>query len=112
MKILQYFGLFALLHIGVNAQDIEMAVLIGGLDMDDNSHYESVDVYTNHLEEHEKKCAGTGAEPTLPDFPFGTSRHNAIYIPNSGIYVCVCGWVGDVAQHPSQRWNYNPEVSG
>ena len=110
MKILMYFGLFALFHPNVMAQDVEMAVLIGGLDSDDFSYYKGVDVYTSHLNEDQKKCDETGKEPTIPDFPFGTSKHNAIYLPDQGIYVC--GWVGAMSQQTSQCWNYNPNVSG
>lgn len=107
MKMLRYYLIFALLNVGAHAQ--EMGVLIGGLDSEDHSHWTSVDIYTKHLDDADKKCE-TGAEPTIPDFPFGTSKHNAIYLPNSGIYVC--GWLGQMSQQMSECWNYNPKVSG
>jgi len=107
MKMLRYFWMFALLNVGTHALD--MGVLIGGLDSEDHSYWTSVDVYTKHLDDADKKCE-TGAEPTIPDFPFGTSKHNAIYLPDSGIYVC--GWLSQMNQTMTECWNYNPNVSG
>ena len=107
MKMFCYLWFFALLNVGTHAK--EMGVLIGGLDSEDHSHWTSVDVYTKHLDDADKKCE-TGAEPMVPDFPFGTSKHNAIFLQNSGIYVC--GWLGQMSQQSSECWNYNPNVSG
>ena len=103
------FGV-VLFHIFTNANDVpDMAVLIGGLDSDTASYYRGVDVYTTHLTDDEKKCKTTGTAPTIPDLPFGTSRHDAIYLPNYGIYVC--GWISSMGLQTTECWNYNPEVS-
>ena len=111
MKMLIFYLGVAWLHVGITAQAVpDMGVLIGGLDSHDFSHYLGVDVYTTHLSDDEKKCENTGKEPTIPDFPFGITKHNAIYLPNHGIYVC--GWVGNLQQQSSECWNYNPEISG
>ena len=84
----------------------EVAVLIGGYVIDDFNHDLTVDVYTNHLRDAEKVCEQTGKSPIVPDLPFGTSGHSAIFLPNSGIYVC--GWFGNLTQQSSGCWKYDP----
>jgi hypothetical protein len=107
MKMLAFISVLALLCAGIRAQ--EMAVLLGGYNTDEqNTHSKPVDVYTKHLEASARLCEETGSEPTIPDLPFGTSKHNAIFLPNSGIYVC--GWLGDLSQQSSECWNYDPRI--
>ena len=92
---------------GTHAQD--MAVLLGGYNTDQHTHWKSVDVYTTHLKDSEKLCESTGAVPFIPDLPLGTQNHAAIFLPNSGIFVC--GWLGDMSQQLSECWNYDPRIS-
>ena len=102
-----FISTLAFLCVGARAED--MAVLLGGQNTaDQTTHWKPVDVYTKHLEASARLCDETGAEPTIPDLPMGTSKHNAIFLPNSGIYVC--GWLGDLSQQSSECWNYDPRV--
>ena len=93
------------LFAGVYAK--EVAVLIGGWNNENRTHWIPVDIYDTHLEDSEKYCKD-GNKPTIPNLPWGTTGHTGIFLPNYGIYLC--GWYGDTKQERSECWNYNPQI--
>ena len=87
--------------------DVEVAVLIGG--MDNNGTHLEVEVW-NYINHHKQNCSDSGEPPHVPDFPFPVKGASAAYLPDIGIYVC--GGVNETSGDKSRDcYKYNPRES-
>ena len=70
----------------ISSGDPELAVIIGGINGDNNYTYNEVEVF-QYVDGWQFNCSDNTI-PQVPNFPVAVSEASAVYLENIGIYVC------------------------
>ena len=99
---------FIVQFIYCQATNHEVAVIIGGT----NESHDFLDVEVYSYLDHVKKPCSNGEYPSVPDLPKPLVGASAVYVPETGIYVCGGVDVTDDGYVPHKDcYKYNPKIN-